>query len=161
MFPPDYHTHTFFSDGRQSHQELIEQAICNGFVEIGISDHVSVKPVHWACKPSVYKEMKESFPVLKEKYKDKIEVKFGLEMDYIEGQEAETEKLIHYFSPDYVIGSVHFIGDWNFDTDKSGYMGWNMDHLYAEYYRLLGKAAGCGLFDIIGHLDLIDRKSVV
>lgn len=157
MFSLDYHTHSFFSDGRQSQEEIIEQAIRNGFDEIGISDHVSVKPVHWACKPSAYRDMKESFPRLKEKYKDKIWVKFGLEMDYIEGQESEIEKLIQYFSPDYVIGSVHFIGDWNFDTDKSGYANWNVDRLYAEYYRLIGKAAGCGLFDIIGHVDLIKK----
>ena len=37
-----YHTHTYFSDGANTVDEMIEQACHLGFREIGISDHLIV-----------------------------------------------------------------------------------------------------------------------
>ncbi len=46
--------------------------------------------------------------MLREKYKDRIDIRVGLEGDYIEGYEADIERIIQAYPWDYVIGSVHF-----------------------------------------------------
>jgi histidinol-phosphatase (PHP family) len=70
------------------------------------------------------------------------------------------QKIIESIPVDYVIGSIHFIGDWNFDTDQSLYGKWANDKLYEKYFRLVQQAAQSGLFDIIGHLDIIKKFRV-
>lgn len=153
----DYHMHSILSDGKNSYEELIETAIEKGLEEIGFSDHVCLKPVSWAISEIDIPVMVEQVAILKERYKEHIRIKFGIEMDYFPGMEDEIKSLINSLSLDYVIGSVHFIGDWNFDTDKSLYGKWSNDELYRMYFELIQKAARSGLFDIIGHLDIIKK----
>jgi len=153
----DYHMHTLLSDGKNSHEEMIEEAIAIGLDEIGFSDHLCLKPVAWALSDVDIPVMAEQIEMLQERYKDRIAVKFGLEVDYLDGMEPEIKHLIDSLPLDYVIGSVHFIGDWNFDTDKSLYGKWTNDRLYELYFELIQKAARSGLFDIIGHLDIIKK----
>jgi histidinol-phosphatase (PHP family) len=61
------------------------------------------------------------------------------------------------FELDYVIGSVHYLDDWMFDHPdyKETYKQWDNDELYEEYFDCITQAVKTGLFDIIGHFDLI------
>ena len=59
---------------------------------------------------------------------------------------------------DYVVGSVHFVGEHAVDHD--GYEVWDHrsqrpDELWRRYFRTLGEAARSGLFDILAHPDLV------
>ncbi|WP_163716091.1 histidinol-phosphatase HisJ family protein [Mangrovibacterium lignilyticum] len=153
----DYHMHSILSDGKNNYEEMILAAIEKGLDEVGFSDHLCLKPVNWAISAVDLPVMVEQIEILRERYKSQIKVKFGIEMDYLEGMEDEISKVISSLPLDYVIGSVHFIGDWNFDTDKSLYGKWSNDHLYKMYYDLIQKAARSGLFDIIGHMDIIKK----
>jgi len=58
-----------------------------------------------------------------------------------------------------VIGSVHFIDGWGFDDARylGNYAAWDIDALYARYFDLVGASAETGLFDTIGHADLIKK----
>ena len=78
-------------------------------------------------------------------------------MDYFPGKEEELRQVIAYFPSDYVIGSVHFMGSWNYDTDKRYYGKWSNDELYRMYFELVQQAAKSQLFDVIGHFDLIKK----
>jgi len=156
----DYHTHTVLSDGKNSHEEMVKAAIEKGLDEIGFSDHVCIKPVTWAMNAVDIPVMSNQIQQIQEKFQDKIKVRFGMEMDYFPGREAELRDIINSVPADYVIGSVHFIGDWNFDSDKSLYGKWSNDHLYAIYFDLVNQAAASGLFDVIGHLDIIKKFQV-
>lgn len=153
----DYHMHSILSDGRQTYEEMIKRAISLGLEEIGFSDHVCLKTVEWAVSPVDIPVMTEQILELRDKYSSQISVKYGIEMDYFPGQEKEIQEIIKSLPLDYVIGSVHFIGDWNFDTDKSLYGKWPNDELYHMYYELIQLAAKSGLYDIIGHLDIIKK----
>ena len=86
-----------------------------------------------------------------------IPVKLGIEVDYIEGKEREIAELLSMYQWDYVIGSVHFIDDWGFDQEEfvGRWDGADRDRVYERYFDLAAKAAGSGLFDIIGHPDVI------
>lgn len=156
----DYHMHSVLSDGKNTYEEMIQSAEAKGLDEIGFSDHVCLKPVTWAIRLEDIPVMTEQITDLKEKYADQIRVRYGIELDYFPGKEEELSELIEGIPVDYVIGSVHFIGDWNFDTDQSLYGKWSNDKLYEKYFTLIQKAAKSRLFDIIGHLDIIKKFRV-
>lgn len=86
-----------------------------------------------------------------------VHVYMGLEVDYFPEKEHEIRETIIKLPLDYVIGSVHSIGDWDFDIleQKSRYAEWDIDMLYQTYFDLIAKAASSKIFQIIGHMDLI------
>jgi histidinol-phosphatase (PHP family) len=149
--------HSILSDGKDSYEEMVLVAISKGLDEIGFSDHVCLKPVDWTIRLEDIPVMTRQILDLKSKYQDQIQIRYGIEMDYFPGYEDELKELIDQIPVDYVIGSVHFIGDWNFDTDQSLYGKWSNNHLYEKYFSLVQQAARSGLFDIIGHLDIIKK----
>jgi len=54
---------------------------------------------------------------------------------------------------------VHFVDGWGVDDSRylSGFAEWDIDALYARYFDLVGGAAETGLFDTIGHVDLVKK----
>jgi histidinol-phosphatase (PHP family) len=156
----DYHTHSVLSDGLGSYEAMVRVAIEKGLDEIGFSDHVCLKPVTWALSDVDLPVMTRQISEIRDKYGHLITVRYGIELDYFPGREQELARIIESLPLDYVIGSLHFIGDWNFDGDQSLYGKWSNDHLYAMYYDLVKQMAASGLFDIIGHLDIIKKFAV-
>ncbi|MFA5031834.1 MAG: histidinol-phosphatase HisJ family protein [bacterium] len=153
----DYHIHTIFSDGSGTHEEYLKAAIKNGVTEIGFSDHICFKEVEWTMKTS-------DMPIVIEKIQNMneesgIPIKLGIEMDFLPGRENEIKEFIEKYPFDYVIGSVHHIDDWCFDSPKQvkGYDKWDIYELYVLYFDLVRKAARTGLFDIIAHPDVIKK----
>lgn len=153
----DYHIHTDFSDGKDTHEACLRIAAQYDMTEIGFSDHICLNYPHWAVKQENLLPMKEEIRKIKNIEGLPFKVKFGAEVDYLPGREKETRELLEKMKFDYVIGSVHFINGWNFDTDPSNYSDKNIDKLYLEYFELLRQAASSGLFDIIGHADVIKK----
>ena len=156
----DYHMHSILSDGKDSYEEMVRMAIEKGLEEIGFSDHVCLKPVDWAIREEDIPVMTRQILDLKLKYQDQIKIRYGIEVDYFPGYENEIKDLIESIPVDYIIGSIHFIGDWNFDTDESLYGKWTNNELYEMYFGLVQQAAKSGLFDIICHLDIIKKFRV-
>jgi histidinol-phosphatase (PHP family) len=153
----DYHMHSILSDGKNTYEEMVQQAILKGLSEVGFSDHICLKPVDWALRLEDIPVMSRQITDLQLKYKDQIQIRYGIEVDYLPGLEDKIRDLIESIPVDYVIGSVHFIGEWNFDTDESLYGKWTNDKLYEKYFHLIQKAAQSGLFDVIGHIDIIKK----
>lgn len=153
----DYHTHSILSDGKNTYEEMALAAIDKGLDEIGFTDHLCLKPVDWSLKLIDIPVMINQIRDVKDKFGSRINIRFGIEVDYLPGLENEIHELINQLPLDYVIGSVHFIDDWNFDTDQSLYGKWSNDELYEKYFALVQKAAQSGLFDVIGHIDIIKK----
>jgi histidinol-phosphatase (PHP family) len=156
----DYHMHTVLSDGQNDHEEMVLAAIEKGLDEIGFTDHVCIKPVNWAMSAIDMPVMTNQIRQIQKKFKNKIKIRYGIELDYFPGVEAELKQIIDSVPLDFLIGSVHFINDWNFDSDKSLYGKWTNDYLYEMYFKLVQQAAASGLFDTIGHLDIIKKFRV-
>ena len=156
----DYHTHSILSDGHTNYEEMVLAAIEKGLDEIGFSDHVCLKPVTWAMQEVDLPVMTSQIMKIREKYGHLITIRYGIEMDYFPGKEEQLYRIIQSLPLDYVIGSVHFIGEWNFDGDQSLYGKWSNDELYAIYFGLVQQAAASRLFDTLGHLDLVKKFSV-
>lgn len=153
----DYHMHTTFSDGKDTYPAYLDVARRKDLAEIGFTDHITLAPVDWCVKEIDYPVLKENLKSLCNDFSEDVQVRFGLEVDYFPGKEEELRQLIAYFPADYVIGSVHFIGSWNFDTDQSYYGKWSNNELYKMYFEMVQQAAKSGLFDVIGHFDLIKK----
>ncbi|MGI6213102.1 MAG: PHP domain-containing protein [Christensenellales bacterium] len=64
----DYHTHTGYSDGRGSMEDVVRAAIACGLKEVTISDHSFTSPSIGALTVEKYKKQREQLPKLREKY---------------------------------------------------------------------------------------------
>ncbi len=153
----DYHMHTILSDGKDEHETIIQAAINKGFDEIGFTDHICHILVDWRMEPDLIPLMIEKIQTLKHKFRDKINIKFGIEVDFIPGDEQKIADTISQIAVDYVIGSIHYIGNWNYDSDPSKFEDKSIYQLYELYFQTIQESARSGLFDIIGHPDLIKK----
>ncbi|GGG05159.1 histidinol-phosphatase HisJ [Paenibacillus abyssi] len=163
----DYHTH----HARCGHavgslEEYVKRGIEIGLDQIGLSDHIPLLHVDPATYyPEMAMPMEELPRYVEEcfelqgKYKSQIDVRVGLEADYIEGWEEQIERIIKAYPWDYVIGSVHFLGEWDVTDFRQthGWEGRDKLEVYERYYDAVQKAAASGLYDYIGHIDVIKR----
>ncbi|MEK4471750.1 histidinol-phosphatase HisJ [Paenibacillus sp. FSL R7-0048] len=163
----DYHTH----HERCGHavgklEEYVQRGIELGLQQLGLSDHL---PLIHVDPASYYPEMAmpmaelpryvEECLTLKERYRGVIDLRVGLEADYIEGYEEQIREILSPYPWDYLIGSVHFLGEWDI-TDHRQVHGWEGKdalEVYRLYYDAVKKSALSGLYDIIGHMDVIKR----
>ncbi|HEX2920420.1 MAG TPA: histidinol-phosphatase [Bacteroidales bacterium] len=156
IYRTDYHVHTTFSDGRAKPEEYVIPAINAGLSEIGFSDHITLflEKQPWNMDPGQIHSYIDYMLTLKEKTKD-IKVKIGLEVDYFPCRDEEIREYLDPLPLDYVIGSVHYQGKISVDECREYYENGNLDNIFELYFKTVGKAAESGLFNIIGHLDLV------
>jgi len=168
----DLHIHTFYSrDSNLTISQIVKKALKKGLKTIGISDHNPYSFNFQHCGIHLNK-LQERFDYIKkgqEKYKNKIKILNGLEMDYFPNQEKWIDKILN-FHPDYTLGSIHFVGKdenkipWPVDMSlkeiKSGlkkYFDNDIKKLCQKYYSLIQQMARLQKFDIVGHFDLIKK----
>ena len=84
-------------------------------------------------------------------------LRLGIEADFVPGAEDRTAALLEARDFDYVVGSVHFVGDRA--VDHEGFDIWeeggDPDRVWRRYFETLAEAARSGLFDILAHPDLV------
>jgi histidinol-phosphatase (PHP family) len=84
-------------------------------------------------------------------------LKLGIECDFIPGAEDRTANLLEARDFDYVVGSVHFVGE--SAVDHEGWDAWehrgDPDEVWRAYFEALAECARSGLFDILAHPDLV------
>jgi histidinol-phosphatase (PHP family) len=156
IYRTDYHVHTTFSDGRSAPEDYIAPALSAGLSEIGFSEHLSLfRGKQDSCmNPENISAYTEYLDILKRNMKG-ITVRTGLEVDYLSGKEKEIEAFLDELDLDYRIGSVHYLGEKTVEMGPEFYEGKNIDKLYEFYFENVMAAVSSGLFDIIGHCDLI------
>ena len=155
------HTHTTYVDGMLSAEEMIEAALRRGCDSIGFSEHSFVSfDVDYSMSLDLTSEYAQEINMLKEKYKDTIEVFLGLEQDY--HTDGPPDGL------DYVIGTVHYIqkGDRYHTVDNGAKLQKHAADMYfgGDYYTMSEEffATTANLIektnaDIVGHFDLIAK----
>jgi len=135
--------------GRKAEQKKIE--------EVGFSDHIFLKHLgsYSDFLVNAMPVYVQDFLVFKEKVG--MPVKLGVEVDFFPDIIEKMRVFISEYPFDYVIGSVHVIGEWIIDepSAKDEYSRRDPFQIYDEYFRLVREMCGCRLFDVIGHPDLI------
>jgi histidinol-phosphatase (PHP family) len=156
FYKTDYHIHSTFSDGKSEPEGYLDDAIRAGMREIGFSEHLNlfVPDQEWCMDPERTHEYIHHIRKLSSRRKD-IQIRVGFEVDFFEGREREIYDFIGSLDLDYVIGSVHYMGDTTVDSSPEFFTGKNIDDIFRSYFELLFQAVGSGLFDIIGHCDLL------
>ena len=89
-----------------------------------------------------------------------LPVKIGLEVDYYRDQMDVVSALLAQYPFDVLIGSVHWLGSWQFDdVDNEVHMEqWRLrdvDQCWAEYAVALEELAASRSVDVLAHPDLI------
>lgn len=167
----NFHTHCNFCDGKGELEEYVLTAINEDVENLGFSSHAPVPfDCRWTMKKENLQKYCESVNLLKEKYKDKIQIFLGLEIDFVENVVGPQ----NYCKTglDYIIGGVHFFGithegeslpvdDGPEDFQRSIDIGFggNIQKAVEHYYKLIQKMAGLGGFDILAHFDLIKKNN--
>ena len=152
----DLHNHTKLCNHADGEiYEYIEKAIECNIKYFGFSEHA---PMNFDEKYRISFEQMNQYEQnildAKEKYKDKIEILLGYEVDYLKGYMDER---VLNADVDYLIGSVHFIDEWGFDNPEfiGNYEHQDIDEIWQKYFNAIEDMANSKLFDIVGHLDLI------
>lgn len=87
----------------------------------------------------------------REAWEGRLDIRLGLECDYVPGMEPFLGKLLAYQGLEYVLGSVHPHANYY----KNRFYQGNVTAFQKSYFEHLAQAAESGLFDTIAHPDLI------
>ncbi len=156
VYRTDYHIHTRYSDGRSSPEDYIAPALAAGMSEIGFSEHLTLfrDLEDWNMNPVNLSPYISHLERLKEEMKG-LKIRIGLEVDFFAGREEDIRSYLKPLALDYIIGSVHYLGEKTVDVGPEFYEGKSIDRLFEAYFKSITAAVNSGLFDIIGHCDLI------
>lgn len=166
------HSGQFCSHASDSLEDIVCSYIEKGFSWVGITEHAP-----GASGELLYKDQRETgltheFLVeqfgqymaecrrLQEKYRTQIHLFASMEIETHTGYETFVPMLNERFGPDYIVGSVHFVNDINFDYSASMYSkavasAGGIDQMYLRYfdqqYDMIKRLKPA----VVGHFDLI------
>jgi histidinol-phosphatase (PHP family) len=135
-----------------------EVAAAAGIDELGVSEHV----YRFTQALDLWRH-----PFWEEQARDDLDaycefvrgagLKLGVECDFVPGAEDRTVTLLEAYDFDFVVGSVHFVGE--AAVDHEGWDVWkgsgDPDQVWRRYFEALAECARSGLFDILAHPDLV------
>jgi histidinol-phosphatase (PHP family) len=135
-----------------------EAAAAAGIEELGVSEHV----YRFTQALELWRH-----PFWREQARDDLDaycefaaaagLRVGVECDFVPGAEDRTANLLEARPFDYVVGSVHFVGERA--VDHEGWDVWegqgDADEVWRRYFEALAECARSGLFDILAHPDLV------
>ena len=174
----DYHIHTCYSDDSEYPMEdVVKDAISLGLDEICFTDHVDYgvkrdwddprgmlyrrggpgEPEHMALANVDYPRYAAEIDALKEKYKDQITLKMGMEFGMQSHTIPQYEKLYSAWPFDFIILSVHQVEDREFWT-QDFQRGRTQEEYNLRYYEeMLALVQRYHNYSVLGHMDLITR----
>lgn len=163
--PADYHSHTPLCHHAEGTPEgYVDAALAAGLSEFGISDHAPAVPEpfdDWRMAESDLPAYFDWIERARGHAAGRIPVRAGLECDWLPGCEGWIESLAGRHDWDYLIGSVHYLEDWDFDNPK--WIGrWaevDVAAVWQHYWSTYADMARSGLFDLLGHPDLVKKFS--
>lgn len=145
-------------------QEYVQSAVRAGLREYGISDHAPMQEEpfdDWRMKQA---DMGAYLDWIREATElaapHGLTVKAGLECDWFPGIEPWTDHLRGLYEWDYLIGSVHYLGEKEEFDNPYKMDFWNttdVEDAWEQYWKRFRDMAASGLFHILGHADLIKK----
>ncbi|WP_354698279.1 hypothetical protein DSM112329_03949 [Paraconexibacter sp. AEG42_29] len=136
-----------------------EHAEERGIAELGVSEHI----YRFTAALDVWQHelwrgsAKDDIDAYCAFVREDTDLRLGIEADFIPGTEDRMADLLDARDWDYVIGSIHFLGD--YALDMATYDIWDSknspEKVWGTYFTWLGEAAMSGLFDVLAHPDLV------
>lgn len=166
------HSGQFCDHATDTLEDIIKRYIELGFSWVGITEHTPAittqlldpGQVKLGLTPgallNTFASYMDECRCLQEKYSSEIQIFAAMEIETYSGFDQFVPFLLDRFTPDYLVGSVHFVDDISIDYSKQTYakavqqLG-NIEKLYCRYFdqqyemiKLLRPA-------VVGHFDLI------
>ena len=152
----DLHNHTPRCNHAEGELSLfVQKAIEYGTHIFGFADHAPMRhDTEYRMGLDEVDDYEQEILELKNRYKNKIDIKLGYEVDYLPGFE---EQRILDANVDYLIGSVHFLGTFGVDHPESifEYKKRDINRIWEEYFGAIKNMALTKQYNIVGHLDLV------
>lgn len=157
----NYHTHTFrCRHASGTPEEYIKQAIQNGVKRMGFSEHIPVIfpggiesgfRVPMAEIADYFAELSH----LKEKYKTKIDIKIGFEMEYYPTYFKTMLNTAVEAGAEYLILGQHFVSDEHPGGIPSGWPTERAEDL-KEYVHCVIQGIESGVFTYVAHPEVLN-----
>lgn len=153
----DYHMHTNFSvDSNAEMEKMILSAIKLSLNEICFTEHIDEVPLtrQYDCDHKAYYiELSR----LKEKYKNDISIKMGMEFGMQTSTIPAFNDIFSKYDFDFIILSCHQVNNLEF-WDQSYQKGKTEEEFVMGYYNeILEIVKKYDDYSILGHLDVINR----
>lgn len=151
----NYHTHSCFCDGEGEPESYVIEAIERGLDAIGFSSHAPISLFKsYVMEDSRLPTYCDTIKKLKVKYRNKIQIYLGLEIDYIPDAIGPGSPQFKGLGLDYTIGSIHFI--------KNPYKGefWEVDESPAALEKLIREIFKGNVYDFISYYFLLIRQMI-
>lgn len=155
----NYHTHTWrcrHADGTE--REYVEKAIEAGLKVLGFSDHTpQVYPNGYVCpvkmEPRELEGYVDTVLKLRDEYRDDIEIRLGLEAEYLYTLWEPLLRLLEPYPIEYMILGQHYLGNGMYVP----YCGDRTDSVDAlrQYCRQTKEAVATGKFLYFAHPDVL------
>jgi histidinol-phosphatase (PHP family) len=160
--PLDGHLHTDQSpDSDVPIDVYAALAVERGVAELAITDHVDFDPRDPAWEYTSFDERERAVREAAARWADRgVAIRFGVELTYNRSWEDDIRSHLARHAYDFTIGSVH---DWPGSPYRGAeaVAGWVAGRSVAEivepYVTEVTAAARSGLFDALGHLDIVKR----
>lgn len=165
MIRTDYHTHTPLCHHAEGTPEaFVQQAIQLGLQQYGIADHAPMPPDkepydNWRMLSTsfyfYFEWMRQASAAARG---TSLQILRGLECDWVPGIKPWVAELRSRFRWDYLIGSVHYIPNKG-SVDDSLFshrtLTDSIEEDWWQYWAAVEAMVRSGLFDIVGHIDLV------
>jgi histidinol-phosphatase (PHP family) len=149
-------------------RRFIEVGEKRGVVEIGFTEHghrfkesvglLASDGFRGSWTKGEATESIEDYIEIVQKAKDMgLPVKLGIELDYVPEFEEQIKEFAKSHPFDYVLGGIHWLGDFGFDHPDLIHE-WDekdVDEVYVEYLNTLLAAVKSGIYEAIAHPDVI------
>ena len=151
----DLHVHTEFScDSEAKMEQYAEAALTKGITTLCFTDHVDLNPNDYGYNYFAPDRYFENYWKVRDKYEGRVKLLSGIEF----GEPhlyADRLKELSAYPYDYIIGSIHWIGDM-FPCQKVREQ-YSAKEFYTLYWEEVLKTVKQGGFDALGHIDFPKR----
>jgi histidinol-phosphatase (PHP family) len=164
----DYHVHLRQDGPEHTAEEAFTAANAERYVEVasergvetlGVSEHIDRfrQALDVWQHPFWRESAQDDIDAYCEFVRNETPLALGIEADFLAGREDRMATLLEARDWDYVVGSVHFLGDLAFDLPGEWDIWRSGDphKVWTRYFETLGEAARSGMFDILAHPDLV------
>jgi len=170
------HTGEFCDHGHGTLAESIEAAFQFGYHTFGVAEHAPRAEARFLYPEEIargwdtakiaadFDRYAQALLALAQAYAGRLTILRGFEAEMVPPDRYAQLMfdLRHRYDFDYIVGSVHWVGDiiidynkTEFDRATAAYGGW--EPLVVKYFEALGEMAGSLKPEVVGHLDVIRK----
>lgn len=138
-------------------------AVARGVKEIAFTEHMDFIPEEPNTGYFQYDAYMAEIERCRKSFRGDLTILAAIEIDYCPDFEDEIAAWLRGKELDFVVGSVHYLrGRGNISEPRAGHFfeGKSVEEAYGVYFDLVLQSARFGLWDSLGHLDLIRRYGV-